>query len=665
MAEKIKDDPLVDMRKRYEACQSAWGDKFEESKADLRFTFIPGEQWDADMKAKRGKRPMYEFNKTRPVVKSVTNDMRQSSAGIKIRATQDGHQELADIMQGLIRNIEAQSRADTAYDTAGFFSAGGGYGVIEITTDYSSDDGFEQDIRIKEKRNPFAITFDPAAREFDKRDARYAFEEVTYTREAFKAKWPDADPVDFNPGKTPESFRDWFTEKSVRVARYWCKHPTTKTIYQLSDGKVLDEDDYRAIEHLLGQAPMDEQGQSVGEPVTLKSQRVVKTDKIEVSIVSGKEVLEGPFEWPGKFIPLVPVWGEIVNLDGEEHFSGIARPIKDAQRLFNWDICVGQEVMANQPRSPYILTAKMVEGYETAWKNLAVDNAPAIFYNPDDQQPGGPRREMPPNFPAGFFQSAQFAADLIKSVSNVVDAPIQSRAASGKAIQAVENQQDVGNFDYIDNLARAKAFVGEILVDLIPRIYDTERQIMILGEDGKESYKKLNESVQGPDGQWQVINDLSQGKYAVSVTIGQSYATQRLETMEFLGQMMQNPQLSMVAADLFAKNSDIKGAAELEKRLRKMGIRQGFIDPGEGDEQPQQQGPSPEDMANVELIGAKVEDTKASAAKKQAETAQLVQAMPHKMMQEAARAEMSVADAYTKDPTTPYWGAPQQELPPQ
>lgn len=613
---KTDKDPLALMRKRYESAVAACGDKYDACIEDIEFTFVPGKQWDADMRAKRKNRPMYEFNKTRPVVKSVTNDMRQNSPALKIRAAEDGSKQLAEVMNGLIRNIEAQSRADTAYDTAGFYAAAGGYGVFEIATEYSNDDAFEQDIRIKEKRNPFSVKFDPAAKEFDKRDGRFAFEDLVYTREEFEARWPDADPVDFNPSTTPQKYGDWFSEKSVRVAKYWCKHAAKKTIYQLSDGRVLDQDDYQAMQPYLGQP-----GPNGEPPLELKGQREVSYDRIEVSYVSGKEVLEGPFEWAGKFIPLVPVWGESVNIEGDEIFAGIARPIKDAQRLFNWDVCVGQETMANQPRAPFLYTAAMVAGYEKAWANLATDNAPGLPYNVDPTAPNGgaPIRSQPPAFPDGFFESAQFAADLIKSVSNVVDAPIQSRAASGKAIQAVENQQDVGNFDYIDNLARAKAFGGEILVDLIPKIYDTEREIMILGTDGKESYTKLNQSVQGPDGQWQVINDLSQGKYAVTVTVGPSYATQRMETLDMLMQMAENPVMAPMVADLIAKNMDFKGSEELEKRLRKAGIAQGFIEPGEGDQPPQPPQPDPVAMADAKLKEAQAMLAQANAHKAMAD----------------------------------------------
>jgi hypothetical protein len=622
------DDPMAEMRKRYEVAESAVSDKNQACVDDIRFTFVPGEQWDGTMKARRGMRPCYEFNKTRPVVKSVTNDMRQNDPAIKVIAAQDGHKHLAELMNGLIKNIEAQSRANVAYDTAGFFAAAGGYGVFEIMTEYANDDVFEQDIRIKEKRNPFAILFDPAAKEFDKRDGRFAFEVINYSKAGFKAKWPDADPVDFTGGLNPsDRYGSWFTEKQVRVAKYWCKHAETKTIYQLSDGRVVDEDDYKALLPSLNQPPpVDPMGQPQGEPLTLKAQRVVKYDRITSEIVSGKETLEGPFDWAGKFIPLVPVWGESVNVEGEEFYQGIARPIKDAQRLFNWDVCVGQEIMANQPRAPLMATAAMIAGYEESWKNLAVDNSPAMLYNVDPTAPNGgaPFRAQPPAYPGGFFDSAQFTADLIKSVSNVVDAPVQSRASSGKAIMAVEHQQDVGNFDYIDNLARAKAFGGEILIDLIPKIYDTERQVMILGEDGKEDYAQLNQSVQNPQtGEWQVINDLSQGKYAVQVTVGPSYATQRMETVAALTQIASNPnpQIAALASYGIIKNMDEPGMIEVEKGTRKLLVAQGILEPDEeaGDAPP---GPPPEvqqQMQQIQEQGQQLQQEKAALDQQKSE----------------------------------------------
>jgi len=623
MASKSNDDFLKKMRERYEAADSATADKFQLARDDIEFAFCPGKQWDLSSKQQRAGRPLYEFNKTRPIVKAITNDIRKNSPAIKVAAAYDSNRQLADIMQGLIRNIEAQSRADTAYDTAGFYAVSGGYGVFRVVTEYSNDDSFEQDIRVKEIRNPFSVKFDPSAKEFDRRDARYVFVEDELTREEFKLRYPKADPVDFSLGNQSRAvFGDWFKEKAVRIAEYWCKKPDKKTIYQLSDGRVLDEDDFIAMQPYLDQPPpIDPQtGQPMGEVLTLKSSREVSYDRIEMSIVSGKEILEGPYEWAGKFFPFCPVWGDTVNVDGDEIFSGIVRQTKDSQRLFNYHVCTAQEIMANSPRAPFLYTPAMIEGFEKEWSGLATDNAPGLPYNPDPNVPGGmPQRSAPPTFPSAMFEGAQFAANLLKSVTGVIDGPVQSRASSGKAILAVSQQQDINTFDYIDNLARAKAYCGEILVDLIPKIYDTDRQIMVLGVDGKESYVQLNQSVQGPDGQWQVINDLSQGKYSVAVTTGPTYATNRMETFDLLMQMAQNPGLSEIVADLIAKNSDMNGADELEARLRRMGIAKGFIEPGEHDQPMPQPPPDPNIEADAMLKQAQAQKAGAEAERAGAE----------------------------------------------
>jgi hypothetical protein len=672
MATKRKDalDPMVQMRKDYDTDLSACADKYELCIGDIKFAFVPGEQQNQAINA----RALYEFNKTRPVVKSVTNDMRQNDPAIKVRAQEDGKKHLAEILNGLIKSIEAHSQANNAYDTAGFFAAAGGYGVIGIDKKYSDDDGFDQDIVIEEKRNPFSIIFDARAKKFDKRDSRRIWEYTDLARSEFEAIYPDADMIDFTPTDSPNTLGSWFTEDTVRIVKLWKRKEITKTIYQLSDGRVLDEDDYQAMLPLLNQPAQPDSGvmaQPPAPPLTLKNQRVVKSNKVTWEICSGKEVLDGPHEWAGKWIPLVPVWGESVNVEGEEYYSGLTRPIKDSQRLFNFNVCVGQEVLANQPRSPLMFTQKMIEGYEEAYRNLGKDNAPGLPYNVDPAVPGGrPSREPPPAFPGGFFEASQFSADLIKSVSNVVDAPIQSRAASGKAIQAVENQQDVGNFDYIDNLARAKAFVGEILVDLVPKTYTTERQIMILGEDGKESYKQLNQTVymtqngqsipadqaeqmqaRGmplPPGDWQVINDLSQGKYAVTVTVGPSYATQRMETVATLSQMAGNPDpvISAVAAYLIVKNSDTPGTEEMEKAMRQRLIAQGVLEPGEGDKPPQPQQPDPSVVAKAQLDGANAQLAQAKTAQIAAEIQRGPDAVDNSAEQEKIRIQWF--DAITK-----------------
>lgn len=583
---KTADDPLREVRIRHKEATDACNDAYKLCADDMRFVWVPGNQWNADLSRRRAKRPKYEFNKLRPTIKQVTNDQRQNNPSIKVRAAEDSDTDTAEVMNGLIRNIEAASRADVAFDTAGFFAATGGFGVVRITTEYANDDAFEQDIVFKEVRNPYSVKFDPHAKEFDKRDCRFCFVDMSYSREEFKHRWPKAQLVSI---PDTQRYGDWFTEKEVRVTEYWEKLHDTKTIHLLSDGRVVDAEQFDPIADELANPPVDPMtGQPAAEPITVRKSRQVEYDRVQMSIVSGAEVLEGPFPWAGKFIPIIPVWGDYLNLEGEDIFYGIARPARDAQTLFNYNMSIAQEQASKSPNAPFLYTPKMIQGHESAWSGLATDDAPGLPYNPDPEAPGGmPKRQDPPQFAAAFIQLAQFSADQIKAVTGIYDASLGARSneTSGKAILARQREGDVGNFDYTDNVARAKRFAGEILVDLIPKVYDTERDIRILGIDGKEKYVKLNQTViDQQTGEEKTINDLAAGKYDVTVTTGPSYSTQRMETAEAMTQLANGNGPDAILAKYFAvKAMDFPGGEDMLKAFRGLLVKQGLLEPDEQD----------------------------------------------------------------------------------
>src|SRR5262249_47482034 len=159
--------------------------------------------------------------------------------------------------------------------------------------------------------------------------------------------------------------------------------------------------------------------------------------------------------------------------------------------------------------------------------------------------------------------------------------------------------------EYMDNLSRAVRYTGEILVDLIPKIYDTRRTIRILGEDNAEFYVTLNdEVVDQQTGRTVRVNDVTRGRYDVTVDVGPSFETARMEMADTLSQISQgNPAVAPVLADLIVKSLDLPGSDEAVKRLRKMMIRQGVIDPTPEDLQEAQamppQPPSPEQQLQM------------------------------------------------------------------
>lgn len=594
MAKKSdKDSRFSRMRSAFDRAVTADKDNRQMALDDVRFVWQEGYQWDAKLRKDRQQegRPCFEFNKLKPTIKQVLNDQRQNRPQVKVRAVEDGDVELAEVMQGLIRNIEASSCADEAYDEAYRFAVTGGYGVWRITTDYERDDVFEQCIKIEPVRNPFTVYFDANARAFDRRDAREVWVTEIISRDEFRARFPKADEVDWSIGGSGDAFvNDWWMEDSVRIAEYWYKEKRTKEIVQLSTGEVVDAEQFDPISDELAESGIME-----------VKRRKVEYDQVLCEIVSGKETLEGPTEWAGKFIPIIPVWGELTNIDGRDRYMGLTRTARDPQALYNLHRSVLVEAIANAPKSPFLATPAMVEGHERQWENIGVANDPVLFYNPDPRAPGAqPQRARPPDFPVSIANAQALDSDDIKAVTGIYDASLGARSneTSGRAIMARQREADVGTFDYVDNLTRAMKYQGEILIDLIPKVYDTERAIRILGEDGAEQFVKVNAEVYDRQtGQMVKVNDLSAAKFDVAVTVGPSYTTQRMEQAEILMQLSQNPAIGPLVADLVVKSLDLPGAEEVETRIRRTLLAQGLVDPDpERGEQPppQPEGPPPE-----------------------------------------------------------------------
>lgn len=612
-------DHLREMRDRFDTVVVAESELRELAVEDLHFAYDEDGQWEADVKELRKGRPCYTFNKVRGAIRQVVNDMRQSRPGIQVRAVDSsGDPKLAETLSGLVRNIESISNAETAYDTGGEYAVACGVGAWRVTTQYADDDSFEQDIILKRIRNPFTVYFDPAALEYDKRDARYCFVSETMGRDEFNERYPDASVSSFESEGLGEGLERWYAQDdTVRIAEYWYKKPEQAELALLSDGRVVE---------------LTEKIEKVRDELAQMGIRVVRTrtvtkDCVYMEIVSGNEILEGPYKWPGKFIPIVPVYGEEIDIEGEWKYAGLTRWAKDAQRSYNYHRSTMIELIDLQPKTPYLLTPKMIEGQEKIWQNVYRKNLPFLLYKPDPNAPGGrPTREAAAQIPAAYVQESITASDDIKATTGIYDASLGQRSneTSGRAILARQREGDVATFAFMDNLARSIKYTGEILVDLIPKIYDTERVVRVLGKDGGEEYVTLNQTVMDQKtAQPVVINDITKGKYDVTVTTGPSYTTQRIEAAEQMMNLMQaQPRLAGLLADIFVKSLDMPYSDEIHKRVRLMMIQNGLVEPDENDELPPPKPPSPQEQmamagmqGELEKLSAEIEKLRVGNAK--------------------------------------------------
>lgn len=620
---------------------------------DMRFTFVAGEQWDSHLTAKRRNKPNYEFNRIRQLVRRVTGQQLKNKPNIKVRAVEDNDKDTADIYNGLIKNIEVQSSAENAYDTAFQWACGGGYGILRLTAEYEPGDSFDQRLVIKTVLDPMTCFCDPAAREFDRSDARYWFVTELIPRSVFKKRWPTKELIDFDVTTATDTYdREWFNEDEVRIAEYWYIEPETKTIYLLSDGSVVNADEFDLIKDEVAKGgPVDPAtGQPEWEPVTIKEgpdgqpmTREVETNCVYSCLCYGDGKLEEPTKWGGTMIPIVPQWGDLVSIEGKQIYSGMTRFGRDSQMIHNFEMSSMIEVVAKLPNSPMMATPAMIKGFESYYERMGYDDAPVVLYNHDPLAPGGrPERQEMAKLPAALANLSGIVSDEMKATLGVYDASIgaQSNETSGRAIMARQNQGDVANFVYIDNQVKALKRLGEIIVDAIPAYYDADRTIRILGEDLGEKYVKINHPVMGEDGEMHVENDLAKGKYDVTCTVGKSYDTSRMELAELGQTLSQIPgPIGGLGQYLMIKSLDVPGIDEIVEAARKQLVNAGILPPGEGEQPPPPPPPDPLKMADAQhrqsqaqLNQARAQEiamkTPAEVQKLEADTASTVAQIP-------------------------------------
>jgi hypothetical protein len=598
MAKKDDKKLLTTAKDRFKKCVEADQENRQKAVDDLKFLHVPGEQWDAALKTERGIRPCYEFNKLRVTVKRIVNDIRANRPVGKVRAVEDGDKDTADTIEGLCRNIWTVSDADAAVDTAAEYSVGGGMGAWRVTTKYSTDDAWDQDIVIEPIRNPLTVWADPASRDPMKRDANFWFYESRMSKEAYEAKYGKKDAVEWESSEFDDEV-EWQDDDSVRICEYWYKKPVTKTLALLPEGQTVEAD-------------------QVPEGVIPLRIRQVQTNQICMAIIAGDKVLEGPTEWAGSQFPFVIVYGEHIVVDGKVTWFGLARWAKDAQRAYNFSRTLAIETVAKAPLDTDWATPAQAQGLTEQWARAHKELLPYRLYNVDPQQPGPPVRSQGANVPIGIVNEMQWSSEDIKGVTGIFDNSLGAKANenSGVAIRARQAQGEIATFNYADNVARGVRRTFEILVDLIPKVYDTERSIRVLGADGAEKYAKVN-SIDPQTGQ--AVNDLSRGKYDVAITIGPNMGTQRQEAAEvYLGLMQGNPGLFPIVGDLVVKTFDYPYSDEMAERIRLMAP-------------PQIQ----QFLAQKEQTGKSL-DPQAMAAMAQAEQAMQMVQMQTQLVQEAA-----------------------------
>lgn len=613
-----------------------WEEVFKQAEDDVRFR--AGDQWPDYAKKDReaSARPMLVFNDLPQYLSQIIGDQRQNRTSIQIAPADDtgastevvdtnGKKlKAAEAYEGLIRNIEYRSGAEAHYDTAYEHAVDGGFGWLRVLTEYSTPTSFDLDIRIKSLKNRWSAMIDPTFDEPDASDAEWGIVGDWMHEHQFRKLYPKAlvgqlaaDPAGW-----------WGTKERIAVCEYFQRYAVERTLLLLQSGQVvfLDEHDERDL-----------------RAVGVVRERKVQTHKIQWFKLTSMSVLRGPVDVPCSTVPIVPVFGREVRGRDFVTFESLIRHAKDPKRADNFWMTAATERVALSPNAPWLVTPKMIEGFEGQWAAANRGTPAYLTYNPDGALT--PTRQQPGTMPVAELQMAAAMTDKVKSAVGMYDAALGARSneTSAKAIMVRQRESDVGSFQFIDNLSRAIRRIGILCTEMIPRVYDGTRTVRLRFADGSGTYVRVNEPQDG-----KVINDLSVGAFDVVVKTGPSFTTQREEAANALTEFVRAvPSIGPIVMDKLVTAMDWPGAQEIADRL-KMQLPPHMLSDEDrerlAEKMPEPQ-PSPEAMA--QMAEAEASKMKAEADMASAEASKIM--AQAKMMEAQAKMAEIEAGAITND----------------
>lgn len=555
------DERIADAIKFLRLCIDAESNNRMEGLEDLKFA--AGDQWPVEIQSSRNleSRPCLTINKIDAYIRQITNQQRQQRPRIRVHPVNNqADKKIADVLQGITRHIEVNSNADDAYDNAFDYAVRMGWGYWRVVTDYTREDSFDQEIYIQQIDNPFTVYFDPNSVLPDGSDAERCIITTVMPKAVFREQYPGADDgSNFMPRGTGDSSAEWVTKEDVRVCEYFYTERKRAKLVMLSDGTSAFEEDLPSAETLALAG------------ITILEKRDSYRKQIKWVKLTAMEVLDSK-DWPGRYIPIVPCYGQQLIIQDKRKKYGITRFAKDPQRMYNFWSTSMTESVALAPKAKWLLAEGQDEGHETDWAMANIKSTPVLRYKQTDidgRVAPAPTRLQPEPPPAGIMSAAAQISNDLQTVIGIFD-PNQMPTGnlSGKAINGQQQQIDLSTFHYYDNLTRSIRHTGKIILDLVPKIYDAQRVMRIIGDDGQPDLVTINEQKRDDTGAIvQILNNVTVGEYDVVMDTGPGYQSKRIQAVEAMMPMMQNQELFNIAGDLMFRNMDFPGAEVIADRL--------------------------------------------------------------------------------------------------
>lgn len=556
------DQILSTMRKRFYHCSQAEDEDRQNYTKCVRISST-NNQWDEEVKKKRGSnRPALTFNLLNLVVKQIIGDYRQNKMNIKVSPSGGGAtDELADIVAGLIRHIERDSNADEAYTNALECSARGGKGWIRILPKYEADDVFNQKLVIEPVKNPLTVYCDPAAKLITRSDAEFMLVTEKISKEMFRSLYPKSEDYGWDIVNIQEdAAADWADDDMIRLCEYFTKERIKARLVAFDNGSVIQIDNDDEI-HALEQIGIKAVKEREAERINIKWRKC-----------NGSHILEER-TFKTKYIPLIPVLGEEVNIEGATRLRSAVYYAIDAQHSYNYERSTAIENGALAAKAPWLVTLPMIEMFRDQWDNANNTPQPYLVYKPDREVPTGPQRLEPATPSTAAMQNAQIAATDIQRTTGIFNAQIgeQSNIISGVGLSEQQHQGITSTYLFVDNLRAGIEHCGRIIDDWKGEYYDTQRMLKIINSEDETETITVNQKQQNLLlGVTEVLNDITVGSYDVIVTAGKAFASRRREAVEQTIKWAQAfPQQAPLVADKVLQAMDIPGGDVMAERIKR------------------------------------------------------------------------------------------------
>ncbi len=670
MSDRAGVDPIItEARKWWPKCADAEED--QRKRIVVAKKFHAGDQWPEAIKNQREgnsgiqgsspqpPRPCLVVDRLSQPMRRISNTIKNADFGFDVLPVGDGADvETAEIFKGYLRRVQNQARDEAPIEWAGDGAIEGGIGWFRLRNAFVHDtwEGvpteavFDQELRMERIANNLTVYCDPSANKPTRSDAKRMFVTEDMDRQDFEDRWPDADLRGLSEFESSGDMADWVTKDTIRIAEYWCVTYHDRPFYWLTDGTIQE-----------GKAP---------EGADVRMSRVMRVPKVKGYKINACEVLER-WDWPGSRIPLIPVIGEELNVDGKPWLRGVIEPGIGAQRMVNYTYSGAIEIYALQAKKAPMVPGAAVQAYKDIWQTRNIINHSFLPYDPWDDQ----GRALPA--PTLDTTDAQIGASValmqvseesIKATTSTGDASLGNtnpNERSGKALEALQSESDLANSNYPDNVRRAYIYAAQLMVEIIPKITRPGQILHILGMDDEPQQVMVGQPFEiGPTGVPQPapdvtpeqaklkdnlykFYDLNNGTYNVTVTMGKATATRRREGAQALGELLPHlpPEMQAKIIPDYIKQLSFPGAQAIAEKLEPS--QDGQVPPEQAAamlQQAQQQIQELQQAIEGDTVKAKATLDKAALdaeTKKQIESAKLAQ----KDESEAAERETKLAVA--------------------